>query len=374
MQKENALIISIKLPGNSLDDITASLEELKELASTAGAHIIDCINQNRNRIDPKYFIGKGKVDELKEQYLSKFQVQLLIFNQELSLTQIRNLEKELNIKVITRTELILDIFAIHAKTKTAKLQVELAQLEYELPRMAGKGIMMSRLGGGIGTRGPGEKQLELDKRYIQKQIYLNRKKLEQIEKTSIEQRKNRLENEFKIAIVGYTNSGKSTLLNNLTRSRALVEDKLFATLDTTTRKIWLGIENYQPVYAVITDTVGFIRDIPHSLIKSFQSTLADTLQADLLVHVIDISATNFPKKINIVQNTLAEIGASQIPVISCFNKIDLVNEEDALAVRMEFPEAIFISAVKGLNIEVLKSKMLALFSQKYSKAVPESLK
>jgi GTPase len=361
MQKENALLISVRLPGHSLEEVTESFDELKELAQTAGANIADCIVQQRNHIDPKYFIGKGKVDEIKQLYINNYHLNLIIFNQELSLTQIRNLEKELGLKVITRTELIMDIFAVHAKTKTAKLQVELAQMEYELPRVTGKGIMMSRLGGGIGTRGPGEKQLEYDRRYIQKRIYLIRKKLEQLEITRQEQRKNRLENEFKIAIIGYTNSGKSTLLNTLTSADVPAEDKLFATLDTITRKLWLGIENNRSVYAVITDTVGFIRDIPHSLIESFHSTLADTLQADLLLHIIDISAMDFIRKNQVVLNTLKDIGADGIPVLICFNKIDLLSEEEIFSVRMKFPDAIFISAAGRQNIEILKSCLLTYY-------------
>ena len=281
--KENALLVGVLLPFDSSSGLNESLDELKELARTAGAFVTDTIIQRKKEIDPKYFIGKGKVSQIKSNYPEK---SLVIFNHELSPTQIRNLEKVLELKVITRTELILDIFALHARSNLSKLQVELAQLSYELPRVMGKGLLLSRLGGGIGTRGPGEQQLELDRRLIQRKIFVIKKKLESFDKGRKEQRKSRSDGKFKIAIIGYTNSGKSTLLRRLTKADVLIEDKLFATLDTTTRKLWLGIIDGKPAQAVITDTVGFIRDIPHGLIESFKSTLEDTTGADLLLHVI----------------------------------------------------------------------------------------
>ncbi len=355
--KENAVLLGVQLPFDSYERLSESLQELKELSKTAGAVVIDTLIQQRKDIDSKYYIGKGKVEEIKSFYSGK-NVTLAVFNHELTPTQIRNLEKELNLKVITRTELILDIFALHARTKISKLQVELAQLSYELPRISGKGIWLSRLGGGIGTRGPGEQQLELDRRLIQRKIYLIRKKLKEAEKERQEQRKNRSSNEFKIAIVGYTNSGKSSLLKRLTKADVLIEDQLFATLDTTTRKIWLGYRDNKPVYAVITDTVGFIRDLPHGLIESFKSTLEDTLQADLLIHIIDISTHDFTEKKEVIKNTLTEIGASAIPVLNCFNKIDLLPEKKILEYRLLNPESIFISARDDINIDILKKKIL----------------
>jgi GTP-binding protein HflX len=352
--KEKAVLIGILQPSDSLMALKESLEELKELSETAGAFILDSIIQRRKEIDPKYFIGKGKVKQIKSRYRG---ITLLIFNHELSPTQIRNLEKALDLKVITRTELILDIFAMHARSNLSRLQVELAQLLYELPRITGKGISLSRLGGGIGTRGPGEQQLELDRRLIKKKILIIKKKLELFDRGRKEQRKSRMGAEFKIAIIGYTNSGKSTLLRRLTKAAVLVENKLFATLDTTTRKLWLGINNGRPARAVITDTVGFIRDIPHGLIESFRSTLQDTIGADLLIHLIDLSSNGFNEKKEIVNNTLEEIGASAIPVVVCYNKIDVLPPEKLLEYRLKYPDSIYISAEKNLFIDILIEKI-----------------
>jgi GTP-binding protein HflX len=353
MNKEHVLLVGVKFQKDSLETVYESLEELKELAATAGAHVEDTVLQQRREPDSKTFIGKGKTEEIKQFSESRENISSIIFNHELTSSQIRNLEKELELKVITRTELILDIFALHARSQTAQMQVELAQLSYQLPRIIGKGISLSRQGGGIGTRGPGEKQLELDRRLIEKRIFLIRKKLAKIETERREQRKQRLENEFKIAIVGYTNSGKSTLLNRLTKADALVEDKLFATLDTTTRKLWLG-DNEKQKNVVLTDTVGFIQGIPHGLIESFRSTLEDTLKANLLIHVIDSSSPTFIKKKKVVEETLFEMGADSIPILLCFNKTDKVSEERLLKIQGEFPGAVFISASKNINLDKLK--------------------
>lgn len=354
-KKEKAVLIAVRFPDRPLEDAELSLAELGELAETAGARVLDSLIQNRREPDTKYFIGKGKVEEIRSFYHDADKPDVVIFNHELTPTQARNLETELGCKVITRTELILDIFALHARTKTAKLQVELAQLQYELPRITGKGTEMSRLGGGIGTRGPGEQQLELDRRLIQKKIHVIREKMKEIESENEVRRKNRGQREFKIGVIGYTNAGKSTLLNRLTRSEVLAEDKLFATLDTTTRRLWLGNgEDGKPQYAVLTDTVGFIRDIPHGLVESFRSTLADTVNSDLLLHVLDISSRDHEEKKNVVDSTLQEIGASGIPVLLCLNKIDRISEEELLEKRMLYPEAVFISAAEGLHLEPLK--------------------
>jgi len=355
MDKEKAILIGVNTDNETLDHFQESLKELKDLAITAGADVVDTICIDGKGINPKFFIGKGKVGEIKSLYSSK--IRLVIFNNELTPTQIRNLEKELNLKVITRTELIMDIFAIHAKSKTARLQVELAQLSYELPRITGKGTMLSRLGGGIGTRGPGEQKLEIDRRLIKRRIYLIKKKLKEIEIGKAEQRKSRSSHEFKVAIVGYTNSGKSSLLRSLTKADVVIEDRLFATLDTTTRRLWLGFINNLPVNIVITDTVGFIRDLPHGLIESFKSTLQDTLDADLLIHLIDITSLNFLEKKEIVEKTLFEIGATNIPILNCFNKIDILSEKELLNYRLLYPNYIFISAVQKRNMEVLKNKI-----------------
>lgn len=349
--RENALLVGVKFPQDDFTDIEESMIELKDLAKTAGAKVIDIVVQNREKPDYKYFIGKGKITEIDLAYIGKGDedVNLVIFNHELSPTQIRNVEQALEVRVITRTELILDIFAIHARTKTAKLQVELAQVQYQLPRITGQGVHMSRLEGRIGLRGPGEQKLEYDRRYLRERAHLIRQKLKQIEKAKATQRKQRM-SEFKVAVIGYTNSGKSTLLNRLVKAGVLSENKLFATLDTTTRRLWLGDD----VKIVITDTVGFIRDIPHSLIESFKSTFEDTLNADLLLHVVDITSESYQHKIKVVNETLLEMGGDKIPVLLCFNKIDAVDAARKLQVRMIYPQSMFISARENVNIEELK--------------------
>ncbi len=372
MVKENALLIGVKLPSDPINRVMSSLDELKELSITAGASVVDSIIQQRKEIDSKYYIGKGKVEEIKYFYKNEKKNDLIIFNHESTPSQIRNLEKELKMKVITRTELILDIFSLHAKSGISMLQVELALLKYQLPRITGKGTSMSRPGGGIGTRGPGEQQLELDRRLIMKKIHLIGNRLKHIELERSIQRKNRVENEFKSALIGYTNSGKSTLLNRLTKSNVQVEDQLFVTLDTTTRKLWLGFINGKSAHSVITDTVGFIQDLPHDLIESFKSTLEDTIQADLLIHIIDIS-TDFSYKKKVVEKTIFELGANNIPLILCFNKIDRLSEEEVLNIRLQYPEALYISAKENLNINFLKEKLKEFYILKYNNNVIKPL-
>lgn len=350
-QPEYALLVGVKFPEDHFEKIEESMMELKDLTRTAGAKVVDVVVQSRDKPDYKYFIGKGKLTEIDLAYIGDQpeDVNLVIFNHELTPAQIRNVEKVLEVRVITRTELILDIFAIHARTKTSKLQVELAQIQYQLPRIVGKGIHMSRLEGRIGMRGPGEQQLEYDRRYLRKREHIIRQKLKNIEKSKSTQRKRR-QSEFKVAIIGYTNSGKSTLLNRLVKAGVQTENKLFATLDTTTRKLWLGDD----IKIVITDTVGFIRDIPHSLIESFRSTFEDTLNADLLLHVVDITSSSYQEKIDVVNETLLEMGGENIPSILCFNKIDAVEPQRKLDVRKQYPEAIYISAKENTFIEELK--------------------
>ena len=351
---EKTLLIGIRLDGEPLDYLMESLGELKELAESAGAIVADIIIQNRKEIDNKYYIGRGKLEEIAGYYKDE-DINLIIFNNELSPTQAKNIEEMTDIRVITRTELILDIFAIHAKTKTSKYQVELAQLSYMQSRLVGKGISMSRTRGGIGLRGPGEQQLELDRRLIRKRISYIEKKIKRIDINRDIQRKNRMNRVYRISIVGYTNSGKSSLLNLLTGSKVIARDRMFSTLDTTTRKLWLGdAEHDYNKNAVITDTVGFIRDIPHTLVKSFKTTLEDITFSNLLIHLIDANSKYINENIGIVSETLSEIGAKDIPFILCFNKIDLISTEVLLDIRMKHPEAVYISCIERKNIDSLK--------------------
>ena len=360
MLNEKALLVGVKFPGDSQEMVMGSLLELEELTKTAGAKVVDIIVQSRQNIDPKFYIGKGKVEEIRNFYDGEDKIDVLILNHEPSPGQIMNIETGLNIKVITRTELIMDIFAIHAKTKSAKLQVELAQLNYQLPRLTGKGASMSRLGGGIGTRGPGEQKLEIDKRAIRRKIFLIKEKLKGISLEMQTRRKSRQMNEKKVGIVGYTNSGKSSLLNRLTNSDVHTEDKLFATLDTTTRKLWINDQ----LSVVITDTVGFIRDIPHGLIESFKSTFEDTLYSDFLIHLVDASAPDFIEKIAVVEKVLAEISKVKIPMILCFNKIDKLSVEELIDFRLKYPQANFISVKDDKNIDALKETISQHFALK----------
>ncbi|EGD52179.1 GTP-binding proten HflX [Thermoanaerobacter ethanolicus JW 200] len=313
---ERAILVGII----STPEDEESMEELKELALTAGAEVVGVMTQKRNTIDKAHYIGKGKLEELKF-FAENQEVDLVIVNDELTGTQIKNMEDFLNVKVIDRTNLILDIFAKRAKSKEGMLQVELAQLKYRLPRLAGLGGQLSRLGGGIGTRGPGETKLETDRRHIKNRIKAIEKKLEEIERHRSLQRERRKKNRIPvIAIVGYTNAGKSTLLNALTNAEVYVENKLFATLDPTARRLVLpsGRE------VILIDTVGFIRKLPHDLVEAFKSTLEEVKYADLLLHVIDVTSPDMEEKIKVVEKVLSDLGAINTPKINVFNKIDLL--------------------------------------------------
>src|SRR4030065_2315235 len=297
-----------------------NIEELKNLAFSAGAEVEDVLYSRHDKPDPKYFIGKGKLEEARIIVESK-NIELVIFDDEITPTQQRNLQLKLNTKVIDRTALILDIFAQRAHSSEGKLQVELAQLNYLLPRLTGKGVELSRLGGGIGTRGPGETKLEVDRRKIRKRISLLKNKIYQIGIQRDTQRQRREErNVFQIALVGYTNSGKTTLLNSTSDSNAYVEDRLFSTLDSTTRKLKI----YHNSDVLISDTVGFIEKLPHQLIASFKSTLEEVKRSDLLLLVIDISKPDFENNIYSVKEVLKEIEVGQKPIVLVFNKIDKI--------------------------------------------------
>jgi len=324
---EKAVLVDICLPNDSLQKIESSLAELKELAATANASVQMTFTQNRKKIDSAWFIGKGKIEELAN-LVDELQTDLVIFNSELSPSQIRNIEAMLNCKVIDRTQLILDIFAQRARSKEGKIQVELAQLNYLLPRLSGKGLSLSRLGGGIGTRGPGETKLETDRRHIRKRISDINDSLKELQRhRDLYRQRRKKNNVLQIALVGYTNAGKSTLLNKLSNSDCLAEDKLFATLDPTSRKVKLlnGKE------VIMTDTVGFIQDLPHDLVAAFKSTLEEIKEADLIIHVVDASHANRFEQIEVVEKILLDMKANNIPRITVYNKKDkLLDNNDYL--------------------------------------------
>ena len=327
-----------------------NIEELKELTLTAGGNIKGYIKYRKDNVNPAHYVGTGKLNQIKD-FVFNQNINLIIFDCELTPAQLRNLEEELEIRVIDRTQLILDIFSLHAKTKESKLQVEKAQLEYMLSRLTGKGEEMSRLAGGIGTRGPGESKLETDRRRINKRIHRLKNELEEIKKTRDVQRQDR--KDPIIALAGYTNAGKSTLLNQLTEANKLVADQLFATLDSTMRNFELpGGKS-----AIISDTVGFIRDLPHGLIASFRATLEEINQADIIIHLVDGSSDDIDKKMNTVKNVLADITEEEKEEILVFNKIDLLNAEKEQFLRSCYPDAIFISAKTGKNINDLLEKI-----------------
>ncbi len=346
---EKAYLIGIKNKNETITQAEDSLEELCHLTESAGAIVYGKTIVEIRQYNPALFIGKGKAEEIK--HLAE-DCDLIIIDADLSPTQQRHLEDFLEKKLVDRTGLILDIFAQRAKSKEGKLQVELAQLNYILPRLKGKGFALSRLGGGIGTRGPGETKLETDRRKIRELISKIKERLKKIEKSRIEKRVSRKKREIPIiSLVGYTNAGKSTLLNVLTESNVLAEDKLFATLDPTTRKIIFP--EGRPF--LITDTVGFIKKLPVFLIEAFKSTLEEITNADLLIHVVDISDKNWEEQYIEVNKILKELGANQ-PVIVAFNKIDKLGEEEIQLLKIEqtiIEPFVFISALKKQGLKEL---------------------
>lgn len=368
VMSERAILIGMEWGRNdSLWTVDDSLEELKQLADTAGATVIKKFIQKRPKPDPAFFIGRGKVQELAL-YAQQENIDLCIFDDELSPAQQRNIESVMGIRILDRTALILDIFAQRARTNEGKLQVELAQLQYTLPRIMGKGLMLSRLGGGIGTRGPGETKLEVDRRRIRDRIAFIKDQIEKVKAVrSLHRSKRKKNNVFEVSLVGYTNAGKSTLLNTLTNSDIYAKDQLFATLDPTTRQ--LTLPNKQEI--IITDTVGFIQRLPHQLIAAFRSTLEVVTEADLLVHVIDVSHELYKEQAAAVHEVLKEIGAETKPVITVYNKIDKLPPDSKLADRLALEEdTVCISAAKKLNLESLQQM---LESHLRSKAVEVTL-
>lgn len=358
----NAVLVSLASNTSLLDITERSLDELERLLDTAGGKAVARMVQVRQTPEPATYIGSGKLEELNE-LCSANNVELVIFDCELSPSQIRNIEDALadDVRVIDRSMLILDIFALHATTGEGKLQVELAQLKYSAPRLSGHGKDMSRLGGGIGTRGPGESKLESDRRHMKRRITALEEELERLDKTRRIMRISRERSGLKnIAIVGYTNAGKSTLLNRLTNAGILAEDKLFATLDPTTRRFTLPCGED----ILLTDTVGFIRKLPHHLIQAFKSTLYEAVCADILMIIIDASDPECKEQLQVTEDLLAELGATDKPIMYVFNKCDVGMVETMLpGVQTENSDAVFISAVTGAGmdrfVEVLESKVLA---------------
>lgn len=378
---ENTILVGVIHNHQTEQQVAEYMEELAFLASTAGAVTDKKIVQRLQHPDSKTYVGKGKLEEIKR-YAEGKNIGLLIFDDELSGSQIGNIQEAVGIKTIDRSDLILDIFARRAKTAQAKAQVELAQYQYILPRLRGMWKHLERLGGGIGTRGPGETEIETDRRIVREKITLLRKRLLDIEKQAFTQRKER--GEFiRVALVGYTNVGKSTLMNLLSKSDVLAENKLFATLDTTTRKMV-----FENTPFLLSDTVGFIRKLPHHLIESFKSTLDEVKESDILMHVVDISHPQYEDQMKVVNATLADLGCADKPTITVFNKMDMYEERnfdqwlepeikatllDELRKRWENEttgNCVFVSAIERRAIDQLRATMLAMVREVYVKRYP----
>lgn len=373
---ETAVIVGLVGKDQTEHQVVEYLDELAFLAETAGAETKKRFIQKLQHPDSRTFVGKGKLEEIRD-YIAKHNINIAIFDDELSGAQINNIEKVIGVKTIDRSDLILDIFARRAKTAQAKAQVELAQYQYILPRLRGMWKHLERLGGGIGTRGPGETEIETDRRIVRDKISLLRKRLAEIDKQSFTQRKDR--GEFiRVALVGYTNVGKSTIMNLLTKRDVFAENKLFATLDTTTSKVV-----FENTPFLLSDTVGFIRKLPHHLVESFKSTLDEVREADILLHVVDISHPNYEDQLAVVNKTLQELNASDKPTITIFNKMDLYEEttfDEWLAdeTKKEILQdlydrwnhetngnAVFISATERLNVEGLRQTILQKVKELY---------
>ncbi|MBC8034433.1 MAG: GTPase HflX [Chitinophagaceae bacterium] len=364
-----AILVGVIQKDHTEQQVSEYMEELAFLAETAGAITIKKFTQKLHSYDSKTFVGKGKLEEIKD-YMVGRNIEVVIFDDELTGSQITNIEKVLDIRVIDRSDLILDIFARRAKTAQAKTQVELAQYQYLLPRLRGMWKHLERQGGGIGSRGPGETEIETDRRIVNDKISLLRKRLKEIDKQAFTQRKDR--GEFiRVALVGYTNVGKSTLMTLLSKSDVFAENKLFATLDTTTRKVV-----FENTPFLLSDTVGFIRKLPHHLVESFKSTLDEVREADILLHVVDISHPQYEEQLGVVNKTLQELGAFEKPIITIFNKMDLyekytfdewLEDEVKQELLLDLKErwlgetsnnAVFISAVERKNIDELRAVIL----------------
>lgn len=375
-EEEKAVLVGLVHKDQTEQQVQEYLDELAFLAETAGAITIKRFTQKLQHPDSRTFIGKGKLEEIKN-YIQGKDVRIIIFDDELSGAQINNIEKVLEVKTIDRSDLILDIFARRAKTAQAKAQVELAQYQYILPRLRGMWKHLERLGGGIGTRGPGESEIETDRRIVRDKISLLRKRLAEIDKQAFTQRKDR--GEFiRVALVGYTNVGKSTIMNLLSKRDVFAENKLFATLDTTTSKVV-----FETTPFLLSDTVGFIRKLPHHLVESFKSTLDEVREADILLHVVDISHPQYEEQLSVVNKTLEELKALEKPTLTIFNKMDLYEErtfdewlepgtkkeilEDLYErwQRETHDNAVFVAAIEKRNLDQLRRTILEKVRQMY---------
>ena len=379
--EENAVLVGLVQKPYDEQQVNEYLDELSFLALTAGAKTKKRFIQKLQHPDNRTFIGKGKLEEIKS-FIQGRDVNIIIFDDELSGSQINNIEKILDVKTIDRSDLILDIFAARAKTAQAKLQVELAQYQYLLPRLRGMWKHLERLGGGIGTRGPGETEIETDRRIVNDKITLLRKRLREIDKQAFTQRKER--GEFiRVALVGYTNVGKSTLMTVLSKNEVFAENKLFATLDTTTRKVV-----FETTPFLLSDTVGFIRKLPHHLVESFKSTLDEVREADILLHVVDISHSRYEEQIGVVNNTLQDLKAYDKPILLIFNKMDeyeknvfdpWLDENVKKDILEELKEkwegetnhqCVFVSATEKRNIDELRAIILNKVKEMYRQRYP----
>ncbi|MEX0778849.1 MAG: GTPase HflX [Balneolales bacterium] len=359
-QKTKERVLLVGLFGQNIDRLEAEeyINELELLADTAGGIAVHKLLQNKAQPDPGTYLGKGKLVELKELVKSE-NIDAVIFDDDLSATQARNIERTLEIKILDRSGLILDIFASRAKTAASKTQVELAQLQYLLPRLTRYWTHLSRQKGGIGTKGPGETQIETDRRLIAQRISTLKEKLGKLESQRKVQRKSRSDT-VRAALVGYTNAGKSSLMNAITDTNVFAENRLFATLDPTVRRFTVNKED-----VLLSDTVGFIRKLPHNLIESFKSTLDEIREADVLLHVADASSPVLHDYIDTVNKTLIEIEAESKPVILILNKIDKIEAQHLTALKTEYPEAVLVSAVRGIGLEDINDRLVSILEKNY---------
>ncbi len=372
--KETAILISVIGKNTPADIAEEHLEELAFLVRTAGAVVTARFIQRLEKPDLRTYVGKGKLEEIVA-YVKEHETDLVVFDDDLQPSQVRNLEQALKTKILDRSLLILDIFSLRARTARARTQVELAQYEYMLPRLTNMWTHLSKQKGGIGMKGPGETELETDRRIVRDKIALLKKKLAKIDKQALTQRKNR-DRMVRVTLVGYTNVGKSTLMRLLAKADVFAENKLFATVDSTVRKVVIG-----QIPFLLTDTVGFIRKLPHGLIESFKSTLDEIREADILVHVVDISSPAWEEQYQTVMNTLAEINCADKTILHVYNKIDRVMPAAetgqlpnwAKKSRKE-PSAVYISAYKKINIDLLRNKLLQLVKKRHYQIFPNYLK